>query len=399
VILASVRGIPHDDGQRPRSQRCEEIDAAEVRVVDVFPVAVGNQRLAQACEVPLAPLATPRLQSTLGYHRGLPCIMYTIHLVYMTCQGAALRVPSSGWTRQRPGLPSGMRLFLALAALLACPLAPLASIVVGPAIPAGLAREVEAGQSGAALAFNGEIFLLAWMESDASLGGRVRAVRAAVDGSILDDAPIELGSGKVSNVTVASARKSFLVAWEREGELLNETCTMHVYDSDVVAARVTAEGRVDVPEHEIRSGPLRQESPSLASDGNDYLFAWQDMLDFDGTWDRPSSAMRSWTATTSARRATTGSSPRPSGGRRPSRSAARRASSRGRDPGTSRPGASTSGREGFWIHCPSPSVAPRVDDRIARRPAPSPLSSSVGSREAALPAVRSSRSCRGRGAR
>jgi hypothetical protein len=177
-----------------------------------------------------------------------------------------------------------MRLNLVLAACLSAPLLAGAAVRVGPAFPADAAASGDGvTQSGAALAFNGEIYLLAWTQDDPLLAGRVRAVRVSRDGTVLDDDPIELGAGTVSNVTVASARKSFLVAWERRGDLLNATCTMEVYDSDVMAARVSAAGFVELSEHVLRSGPFRQESPSLASDDVDYLLTWQDMTDFDGT--------------------------------------------------------------------------------------------------------------------
>ncbi|UCG43968.1 MAG: hypothetical protein JSU73_04985 [candidate division WOR-3 bacterium] len=117
-------------------------------------------------------------------------------------------------------------------------------------------------------AFDGTNFLAVWDEN-CDVGRDIRGVRLTPEGVVLDSLGIRvsLGGGTQSAPAVAYGRNDYLVVWE-QGRNRNR---------DVRAARVTPAGVVlDSVSILISGRTMEQFAPAVASDGNDYLVAWQD---------------------------------------------------------------------------------------------------------------------------
>ncbi len=119
-----------------------------------------------------------------------------------------------------------------------------------------------------AAAFDGTEFLAVWEETHD--GSRdVRGTRLTPGGVVLDSIGIRIppSGGEQSYPAVAYGMTDFLVVWE-EGRLR---------DRDVRGARVSPSGEVlDSAGLLISGAPWEQLVPVAASDGADYLVAWQD---------------------------------------------------------------------------------------------------------------------------
>jgi hypothetical protein len=126
-------------------------------------------------------------------------------------------------------------------------------------------------QSAPASASNGRDFLVVWTEADAD--NRILAARVrGSDGMVLDPEGILLATYQSfqSVPMVASDGEGYLVVWE---DLNGAT------GSDLFAARITG---VDGMEAAVSVGPLiaapgDQLAPAVASGGDGYLVAWEDM--------------------------------------------------------------------------------------------------------------------------
>lgn len=122
------------------------------------------------------------------------------------------------------------------------------------------------------VAFGAGVYLAVWREGWHGEGGTARICAARFDeqGRALDPQPIAVApcpDGFQELPRVAFGGGVFLVAWQdfRNG-----------HDYDVLGTRLTPEGAVlDAPPLAIAAGPRTQSVPDVASDGQDFLVAWQ----------------------------------------------------------------------------------------------------------------------------
>jgi hypothetical protein len=120
------------------------------------------------------------------------------------------------------------------------------------------------------VAFNGVDYLVTWADvNDYGLGIAIRGARVSPAGRVLDSEGITICDGPygVFIPSVASNGGNWLTAWEdlRSGAYLG-----------VFAARISPAGQVlDSTGFAIANGANDQGYPALASDGTDYLVAWE----------------------------------------------------------------------------------------------------------------------------
>jgi hypothetical protein len=122
------------------------------------------------------------------------------------------------------------------------------------------------------VAFGKGVYLAVWREGWNGEGGRARIFAARLDkqGQALDSRPVEVApctGGFQELPRVAFGGGVFLVVWQdcRNGK-----------DYDVLGARILPEGAVlDSQPIAIAAGPRTQSVPDVASDGRDFLVAWQ----------------------------------------------------------------------------------------------------------------------------
>lgn len=124
-----------------------------------------------------------------------------------------------------------------------------------------------------AVAYNGTNYLVVWEDcrngklSDAD----VYAARVSQSGTILDGTGIAISTAAKGQLrpTVASNGADYLVVWR--DTRYSET------DSDIYAARVTSDGTVlDSAGIALSKGGYRESDPAVASNGSNYLVAWDD---------------------------------------------------------------------------------------------------------------------------
>jgi len=122
-------------------------------------------------------------------------------------------------------------------------------------------------------AFGGSEFLVAWGEARVG-GSDIYGVRLTTEGTVVDSTaiPISPPGGDRASAAAAHGRSHFLVAWE-DGRLR---------ERDILGARVRDDGTVlDMPGILISGVPWEQVAPAVASDGTDFLVAWQDWRNSD----------------------------------------------------------------------------------------------------------------------
>ena len=152
------------------------------------------------------------------------------------------------------------------------------------AVPNGLPVLSEAGQQLIpAVASNGRDFLVAWLYccSDA-LGSDIHGARIDGRGVLMDQVAISVSTApgwqgdEDSRLSAASNGKDYLVVW-------NDFRSPESH-GDIYGARITSSGRVaelnDIP---ISIGSDYQITPSVASDGSDYLLVFQSGAESDST--------------------------------------------------------------------------------------------------------------------
>jgi hypothetical protein len=117
---------------------------------------------------------------------------------------------------------------------------------------------------------NGEGYLVAWQDRRSGTSYDIYATRVSAAGTVLDGAGIALTNTATVNEArprVASNGSGYLVVWQR-GTAGN---------TDIYARRVSAagasEGDTDIVVVNTTAG---QRNPSVASNGSDYLIAWDD---------------------------------------------------------------------------------------------------------------------------
>jgi hypothetical protein len=116
-----------------------------------------------------------------------------------------------------------------------------------------------------AAAFNGTHVLVAW-----PVGDGAQAVRFTIHGEQVDEIPIDLANVGVE--AMASNGTDFLLVWTEE----NTVVLPIERGSDVTAARVSASGTLIGGRIPIASSGALQARPSVASDGRDYVIAYQE---------------------------------------------------------------------------------------------------------------------------
>ena len=124
-------------------------------------------------------------------------------------------------------------------------------------------------QSTPSLAFDGENYLVVWADNRG--GGDVYGARIASDGTVLDPSGIRIAIGRHTCLlpVVIFGDKNYFVVWE------------HVADYDnhnIYGTRVSKEGIVLDPNGIAISTAeqSQEENPAIAFDGNNYFVVWQD---------------------------------------------------------------------------------------------------------------------------
>jgi len=135
------------------------------------------------------------------------------------------------------------------------------------------ASTATASQERPSAASDGSQFLVLWDEAG-EIGRDIRGVRVSTGGTVLDTPAIRISPPGGSRACPAAAygMSDFLAVWE-DGERR---------ERDVFAARVGPDGDVlDSVGILVSGAPSEQCSPVTASDGTDFLVAWQDWRNQD----------------------------------------------------------------------------------------------------------------------
>lgn len=127
-------------------------------------------------------------------------------------------------------------------------------------------------QATPAVAAGKDLYLAVWREGWNGKGGKARVFAARVDraGKLLDPRGVEVApcqAGIQEAPRVAFGAGVFLVVWQdlRNGK-----------DFDVLGARLSPGGKVlDSEPIKVAAGPRTQALPDVASDGSEFLVAWQ----------------------------------------------------------------------------------------------------------------------------
>ena len=132
-------------------------------------------------------------------------------------------------------------------------------------------------QDAPAVAFDGTSFLVAW-ECERDTTNHVYGARVTPQGVVLDTAGIAISpaEGVQYRSALAYGGASYLATWDcyRDRQV------------DVCGSRVTPQGEVlDTAGVVISQAANDQQSPAIATDGTDYLVAWQDYRDGSGYGD------------------------------------------------------------------------------------------------------------------
>lgn len=118
----------------------------------------------------------------------------------------------------------------------------------------------------------GGVYLVVWREGSAAEGGGARIMAGVVSGNTgsvkaFAVAPVPSSDAPQLYPRVAFCGKTFLVVWQdfRNGK-----------DNDILAARVSLDGKVMDPEPlKIAAGPGTQASPDVAANGDGFLVVFQ----------------------------------------------------------------------------------------------------------------------------
>ncbi len=135
-------------------------------------------------------------------------------------------------------------------------------------------RPFRGTQATPAVAFGQQVYVVVWREGWIGKGGKPRifAARISVDGKLLDPNGIPIAPtspGQQERPRVAFGGGVFLVAWQ----------DFNGNDCDVLAARVSADGRVlNERPIAVAVGPRTQALPDVASDGRNFLVVWQGLV-------------------------------------------------------------------------------------------------------------------------
>lgn len=128
------------------------------------------------------------------------------------------------------------------------------------------------------IAFDGINYLVVWRESQAEIDGDIYGVRVSPSGIVLDTLLIK--------ISIASQQQfEPTVAWNGECYLVSWTDKRNGY-SDIYGCRITSDAVIlDTTGLPISTASYYQSAPSIGSNGNIFFVAWQDWRDGDGYWD------------------------------------------------------------------------------------------------------------------
>jgi MYXO-CTERM domain-containing protein len=131
-----------------------------------------------------------------------------------------------------------------------------------------------------ALAFDGTNFMAVWTDdrvsygNDTTISSSIYGARISRQNGLLDPQGFRLSDGEGSDPALAFDGSNYLATFVRWDDNQN---------SDVLAVRFRPDGtRVDAAPTVVASGPLRQETPAVAYNGDQYLVVWQEEVGEDG---------------------------------------------------------------------------------------------------------------------
>lgn len=116
------------------------------------------------------------------------------------------------------------------------------------------------------IGFDGENYLVVWQNDldSTGLNYRIEGLRVAPDGEILDPSPLVISSGDYGSYPeVAFAGGKYLVVW------------LDAYYYDIYGAFVETNGTIG-SQIGIRTASGLQQNPAVASNGDQFLVAWED---------------------------------------------------------------------------------------------------------------------------
>lgn len=175
------------------------------------------------------------------------------------------------------------RVFLILGLVLTCRAIATAAetIEVGQEVTIAAAGIGDGVRATPQVAFGSEVYLVVWREGWNGEGGAAVICAARVDqqGKLLDEKPLQLFAheGAIAELPrVAFGGGVFLVVWQefRSG-----------HDNDIYATRIAPEGKnLEAKPIAVATGPGTQAVPDVATDGQDFLVAWQAVGDSDNAF-------------------------------------------------------------------------------------------------------------------
>ncbi|MCY1016116.1 hypothetical protein [Pyxidicoccus sp. MSG2] len=144
-----------------------------------------------------------------------------------------------------------------------------------PATPATLLSVVANTQKQPTVAFDGEHYVVAWVDNRNALdsGQDIYAARVGTDGALLDLAgvPVTTAPDPQASPRIACEGGRCLVVWE------NPRDAGFSSNSDVYAARLTSDaGVLEAREMLLTPTPAERHNPAVASDGHQYQVVWNE---------------------------------------------------------------------------------------------------------------------------
>src|SRR6266540_1087389 len=146
--------------------------------------------------------------------------------------------------------------------------------------PAGIAIGTAANsQYSPTVAYHGSNYLVAWQDERAGFGGDIFGARVSQTGVVLDAMGIPIS-------TATNGQRVPHLAFDGTNALVVWQDTRSGGQADIYGARVNQAGRVLDPQGiPISTAPHAQALPEIAFDGANYLAAWQDQRGSLESWD------------------------------------------------------------------------------------------------------------------
>jgi hypothetical protein len=134
------------------------------------------------------------------------------------------------------------------------------------------------GQLYPSVAFDGTNYLVVWSDYRSNNISDIYGARVTPTGTVLDPNGIQISTAANSqwSPSVASDGTNYLVVWEEN----RDSTSMDIY-----GARIDQNGNVLDPDIPISTGGADQRYPSVAFNGIDYLVVWQNYRSSNQWWD------------------------------------------------------------------------------------------------------------------